>query len=168
MPLQVLPSSVKQSDRRYRKTRIFLILFLTVLSSVDIYSSSINWENSFYTKTDPNTGSSFRLLRILSLSAYPSLKNIDDNHSNDNQCNSDNGRQVRNLSESNNPDHGNKNNSYSWPDGIGNSYRDLTKCQAQKIKSTGISYYRYHRWPKFWKLFRFLQESGCYDFKYNC
>lgn len=72
---------------------------------------------------------------------------INNNHTNHNQSNPNNGRQVRNLFECYHPDHRYKNNTYSGPDGVGNSHRNMTKGKTQKIKRTGISDNCHYRWP---------------------
>lgn len=57
-------------------------------------------------------------------------KYIDDDYSQENQCNSDNSRQIGNLLKGHNTNDRDKNNPNPGPDRIGNPNRDLPETEA--------------------------------------
>lgn len=95
-------------------------------------------------------------------------EHINNNHTNYNQGNPDNSRQIWNLLECYHSNHRYKNNTYSGPDGVGNSYGDVAKGKTQKIKCTGITNNCHYWWPEFRKFLRLFQKSRGNNLKYNC
>ena len=96
---------------------------------------------------------------------YRVRKNIDDDHSGYNQCQSDDSRQIEMLFENEKADQCDKDNAHPRPDSISYTYRNAFQYNTQAIECSRITQEREYGRHEFRKLPTLFQKRSGYSLK---